>query len=45
MTGQESDPASLFRLYVDYGRLAEATNLLLEYLDSLATLVSAPLTA
>ncbi|KAM0939366.1 hypothetical protein DsansV1_C21g0169861 [Dioscorea sansibarensis] len=38
MTGQESDPASLFRLYVDYGRLAEATNLLLEYLDSLATL-------
>ncbi|KAJ0985190.1 hypothetical protein J5N97_003546 [Dioscorea zingiberensis] len=38
MTGQESDPASLFRLYVDYGRQAEATNLLLEYLDSLAAL-------
>ncbi|KAG6516093.1 hypothetical protein ZIOFF_026541 [Zingiber officinale] len=33
MTGQEPDPATLFRLYVDYGRLAEATNMLLEYLD------------
>lgn len=38
MTGQESDPATLFRLYVDYGRHAEATNLLLEYLESFASL-------
>lgn len=40
MTGRESDPATLFRLYVDYGRHAEATNLLLEYLESFASLVS-----
>lgn len=38
MTGQESAPATLFRLYVDYGRHAEATNLLLEYLESFASL-------
>ncbi|XP_072978371.1 nuclear pore complex protein NUP160 isoform X2 [Typha angustifolia] len=38
MTGQESDPATLFRLYIDYGRHAEATNLLLEYLESFASL-------
>ncbi|XP_020089864.1 nuclear pore complex protein NUP160 isoform X3 [Ananas comosus] len=38
MTGRESDPATLFRLYVDYGRHAEATNLLLEYLESFASL-------
>ncbi|KAJ6819756.1 putative receptor-like protein kinase [Iris pallida] len=37
MTGQEPDP-TLFRLYVDYGRHAEATNLLLEYLESFASL-------
>ncbi|KAL2491059.1 SUPPRESSOR OF AUXIN RESISTANCE1 [Abeliophyllum distichum] len=37
MTGNESDPASLFRLYVDYGRYAEATNLLIEYIESLAS--------
>ncbi|PKI74950.1 hypothetical protein CRG98_004722 [Punica granatum] len=34
MTGQESNPASLFQLYVDHGRFTEATNLLLEYIDS-----------
>eukprot|EP00257_Ricinus_communis_P019155 XP_015578065.1 nuclear pore complex protein NUP160 isoform X1 [Ricinus communis] len=34
MTGQESNPATLFRLYVDYGRFMEATNLLLEYMES-----------
>ncbi|KAK1326210.1 hypothetical protein QJS10_CPA01g00465 [Acorus calamus] len=39
MAGQESDPATLFRLYVNYGRYTEATNLLLEYIDSLASLV------
>ncbi|KAG0473504.1 hypothetical protein HPP92_015361 [Vanilla planifolia] len=33
MTGQQPDPATLFRLYIDYGRLAEATNLILEYLN------------
>ncbi|PKA58130.1 hypothetical protein AXF42_Ash019834 [Apostasia shenzhenica] len=38
MTGQQPDPATLFRLYVNYGRLAEATNLLLEYLESFATM-------
>lgn len=37
MTGHEADPATLFRLYVDYGRHAEATNLLLEYLESFAS--------
>ncbi|XP_020582574.1 nuclear pore complex protein NUP160 [Phalaenopsis equestris] len=41
MTGQQPDPATLFRLYIDYGRLAEATNLLLEYLESFATLSAA----
>ncbi|ONK68142.1 uncharacterized protein A4U43_C05F7880 [Asparagus officinalis] len=38
MTGHEADPATLFRLYVDYNRHAEATNLLLEYLESFASL-------
>lgn len=39
MTGQESNPALLFRIYVDYGRYTEATNLLLEYIDSCASMV------
>ncbi|KAI3983809.1 hypothetical protein MKX01_011517 [Papaver californicum] len=38
MTGQESDAAFLFRLYVDYGRFTEATNLLLEYIQAFASL-------
>nr|GMD42356.1 nuclear pore complex protein NUP160 isoform X1 [Ipomoea batatas] len=38
MAGSESNPASLFRLYVDYGRFTEATNLLLEYIESFACL-------
>ncbi|KAI3709094.1 hypothetical protein L2E82_38852 [Cichorium intybus] len=38
MAGAESSPASLFQLYVDYGRYAEATNLLLHYIDSVASL-------
>ncbi|KAI3448399.1 hypothetical protein Pfo_005064 [Paulownia fortunei] len=37
MTGNESNPASLFRLYVDYGRYAEAINLLIEYMETLAS--------
>ncbi|KAG6727322.1 hypothetical protein I3842_02G124200 [Carya illinoinensis] len=37
MTGKESNPASLFRLYVDYGRYTEATNLLLDYIESFAS--------
>ncbi|KAJ4895010.1 SUPPRESSOR OF AUXIN RESISTANCE1 [Raphanus sativus] len=37
MGGQEASPASLFQLYVDYGRLSEATNLLLEYMESFAS--------
>lgn len=40
MAGSESNPASLFRLYIDYGRYTEATNLLLEYIESFASLVS-----
>lgn len=40
MTGQVSNPASLFRLYVDYGRFTEATNLLLEYMEAFASVVS-----
>ncbi|KAK1567761.1 hypothetical protein Q3G72_016282 [Acer saccharum] len=38
MTGQESSPSSLFRLYVEYGRYTEATNLLLECIDSFASM-------
>ncbi|XP_076919952.1 nuclear pore complex protein NUP160-like [Bidens hawaiensis] len=38
MSGSESSPASLFQLYVDYGRYPEATNLLLHYIESLASL-------
>ncbi|KAM7478594.1 hypothetical protein LguiA_026807 [Lonicera macranthoides] len=37
MAGSESNPAALLRLYVDYGRYAEATNLLLEYIESFAS--------
>lgn len=38
MAGSESNPATLFRLYIDYGRYTEATNLLLEYIESFASL-------
>ncbi|KAK1430067.1 hypothetical protein QVD17_12562 [Tagetes erecta] len=38
MAGSESSPASLFQLYVDYGRYPEATNLLLHYIESVASL-------
>ncbi|CAI9101446.1 OLC1v1038776C1 [Oldenlandia corymbosa var. corymbosa] len=38
MSGSESNPASLFRLYVDHGRYVEATNLLLEYIESFSAL-------
>ncbi|CAI0427991.1 unnamed protein product [Linum tenue] len=37
MTGQESNAAALLRLYVDCGRHMEAVNLLVEYIDSFAT--------
>ena len=40
MAGNESNPASLFRLYVDHGRHTEATNLLIEYMENLASIVS-----
>lgn len=40
MAGNESSPASLLQLYVDYGRYAEATNLLLEYIESVASVVN-----
>ncbi|CAM8906144.1 unnamed protein product [Rhodiola kirilowii] len=38
MAGQESSPAMLFQIYVDCGRYTEATNLLLEYIESYATI-------
>ncbi|KAM5553851.1 hypothetical protein ABKV19_025868 [Rosa sericea] len=38
MTDQESNPASLFQLYVDYGRYGEATNLLLEHKGSFGSM-------
>ncbi|KAH1216807.1 hypothetical protein AAZX31_13G125200 [Glycine max] len=38
MTGRESNPASLFQLYVSYDRYAEATYLLLECIDSFASM-------
>ncbi|KAF5204861.1 Nuclear pore complex protein [Thalictrum thalictroides] len=38
MTGLEANPGSLFSLYVDYGRFTEATNLLLEYIESFSSL-------
>jgi hypothetical protein len=40
MSCKEADPAALFRLYINYGRYAEATNLLVEYLESLASSVN-----
>ncbi|KAK9678031.1 hypothetical protein RND81_11G183300 [Saponaria officinalis] len=33
MSGQESGPATLFGLYVDYGRFPEATELLVDYIE------------
>ncbi|KAK7345518.1 hypothetical protein VNO77_16122 [Canavalia gladiata] len=38
MTGRESNPASLFQLYVSYDRYTEATYLLLECLESFASM-------
>ncbi|CAM8903551.1 unnamed protein product [Rhodiola kirilowii] len=38
MAGQESSPAMLFQIYVECGRYTEATNLLLEYIESYATI-------
>ncbi|RVX03474.1 hypothetical protein CK203_027950 [Vitis vinifera] len=38
MTGQESNTATLFQLYVDHGRYTEATTLLLEYIESFASM-------
>ncbi|KAG9144646.1 hypothetical protein Leryth_020942 [Lithospermum erythrorhizon] len=38
MSGNDSDPASLLRLYVDYGRYLEATTLILDYIESLASM-------
>ncbi|XVE89260.1 hypothetical protein DITRI_Ditri19aG0188900 [Diplodiscus trichospermus] len=37
MTGPDPSPASLFQLYVDYGRYTEATNLFLEYVEVFAS--------
>lgn len=39
MTGHELNPATLFRLYVDYGRYPEATELLVEYVEDYALVV------
>ncbi|XP_017979220.1 PREDICTED: nuclear pore complex protein NUP160 [Theobroma cacao] len=38
MTGPDPSPASLFRLYADYGRYIEATNLFLEYVEAFASM-------
>ncbi|KAJ8529690.1 hypothetical protein K7X08_036525 [Anisodus acutangulus] len=38
VAGSESNPASLLRLYIDYGRYTEATLLLLEYIESFSSL-------
>lgn len=38
MGGQEADPAALLRIYLDYGRISEATNFLLEYMNAWANL-------
>ncbi|XVF26426.1 hypothetical protein REPUB_Repub14bG0015700 [Reevesia pubescens] len=38
MTGPEPSPASLFRLFVDYGRYTEAANLFLEYVEAFASM-------
>ncbi|KAJ7972354.1 Nuclear pore complex protein [Quillaja saponaria] len=38
MAGRESSPAALLRLYVKFGRYTEATNLLLEFIESFASL-------
>ncbi|CAN6684888.1 unnamed protein product [Malus baccata var. baccata] len=38
MTGQGSNPALLFQLYVDYGRYREATIFLLEYIGLFASM-------
>ncbi|KAE8709147.1 NUP160 protein [Hibiscus syriacus] len=38
MAGPEPSPASLFRLYVDYSRYTEATNLFLEYVEVFASM-------
>ncbi|KAL2992532.1 hypothetical protein AAZX31_10G052400 [Glycine max] len=38
MAGRESNPASLFQLYVSYDRYAEATYLLLDCIDSFASM-------
>lgn len=37
MTSPEPSPASLFRLYVDYGRYTEATHLFLEFVEAFAS--------
>ncbi|KAB8085821.1 hypothetical protein EE612_008809, partial [Oryza sativa] len=37
MSGTEADPATLFRLYINYGRHTEAANLLVEYFESFAS--------
>ncbi|KAH9627148.1 hypothetical protein KSS87_018388 [Heliosperma pusillum] len=34
MSGQESSPATLFGLYVDYGRFPEAAELLVDYIEA-----------
>lgn len=40
MAGYSADPASLLRIYLDFDRVAEATTLLLEFLQAWATSVS-----
>lgn len=39
MAGLGADPAALLRIYLDFDRLAEATNLVLEYFRAWTNLV------
>ncbi|KAL9246080.1 hypothetical protein vseg_019660 [Gypsophila vaccaria] len=38
MSGQESGPATLFGLYVDYGRFPEATELLVDFIEAYSSM-------
>jgi nuclear pore complex protein Nup160 len=39
MAGEGADPAALLRIYLDFERFAEATSLVLEYIQAWSSLV------
>jgi hypothetical protein len=39
MAGKGADPAALLRIYLDFERFAEATSLVLEYIQAWSSLV------